>query len=210
MLEPDGIKQYLIFLCMVQGSRCAPLCWARLAALLMRFTQSLFSPDPLRLLCFVDDPVAGITGTQLERKLCVATIILTWEALGLPLAYRKGQLSQSVTWIGGTLSITPEGIRGAVKQEIVDDIVQALKRYSQLYVVSKKELHTFVGRVNYAAGLLISARPFLHSIWAFLYSKEGNSPPNTVWIRQIEHALSWLRAVFCSNIDGFTRDFRVI
>jgi hypothetical protein len=176
----------------------------------MRLTQSLFSPERLRLLCFVDDPIAGICGTPMERKLSIAVIILTWEDLGFTLAYRKGQRAQSVTWIGGTLSIIPEGIRGAVKQEIVDDIVQSLNEYSVRNVVGKKELHTFVGRVNFAAGLLISVRPFLHAIWAALYSKEGNSPPNTVWIRQIAHALSWLRAFFCSNIDGFTRDFRLI
>jgi hypothetical protein len=106
MIERHGIRLFIIFLRMVQGSRSAPLCWARLAALLMRLTQSLFDQDRFRIMCFVDDPIAAITGTLLERRLCVATVVLVWEALGFPLAYRKGQLSKHVTWIGGTLAIT--------------------------------------------------------------------------------------------------------
>jgi hypothetical protein len=66
----------------------------------MRLIQSLFEPDVVRLHCFVDDPIASIRGTPLNRKLAVATMILTWEALGFGLAYKKGQLGKSVTWIG--------------------------------------------------------------------------------------------------------------
>ena len=79
MLLRNDAKQSLIFLRMVQGSRGAPLRWARLAALLMRLTQSLFDPDRLRLLGFVDDPIAGVTGTKLQGQLCVATSVLTWD-----------------------------------------------------------------------------------------------------------------------------------
>ena len=74
-------------------------------------------------------------------------------------------------------------------------------------MTSKKELHTFVGRVNFAAGLLITLRPFLHAICAALYTQEGGSPPNTMWMRQIDHALSWLRTFFKENTGGCRRCF---
>ena len=91
--------QYLISLRMVQGSRMAPLCWDRLAALLMRLTQSLFEPDRLRLACFLDDHTATIVSTKRQRMMTVAIIILTWEALGLSLAYHKGQRGPMVVWV---------------------------------------------------------------------------------------------------------------
>ena len=54
MLTMDGIRKYLVYLRTVQGSRGAPLTWARTAALLLRLTVSLFPLDRIRALCFVD------------------------------------------------------------------------------------------------------------------------------------------------------------
>ena len=139
----------------------------------MRLTQSLFEVDTVRLHCFVDDPIAAIRGTPLSRKLTVATIILTWEALGFGLAYRKGQFGRKVSWIGGTLTINSEGILGEVKDTIVEDIVSALQKFAKANVLSKKEVRSFVGRTNHAAGLLVALRPFLHAIWAALHTSSG-------------------------------------
>ncbi len=70
----------MVLLRAAQGSRAAPLLWARLAALLMRLTQSLFKPSEVNLMCFVDDPIAALRGTVLERRTMVAVIILVREA----------------------------------------------------------------------------------------------------------------------------------
>jgi hypothetical protein len=94
-----------------------------------------------------------------------------------------------------------------VKQDIIDDIVASLLKFSHTNVISKKELHSFVGRVNHAAGLLITVRRFLHACWAALYTTDSGAPPNTVWVKQIAHALSWLRAFFCEGMVGATRTF---
>ena len=172
----------------------------------MRLTQSLFEPGVVRLHCFVDDPIASIRGTPLKRKLAVATMILTWEALGFGLAYKKGQLGKSVTWIGGTLSVNADGIRGEVKAAIVEDIIAALEKFEGTNVLSKKEVRSFVGRANHAAGLLVALRPFLHQIWAAL-SAPTAGPPNTIWTKQIRHATSWLRAFFAHDLPGISRQF---
>ena len=96
-----GRRQYLTFLRAAQGSRTAPLLWARLAALVMRFIKSLFTADEVNLLCFLDGPLAAIKVIAMERNIRAATIILVWGALDFKLAYRKGQLGQTVAWIGG-------------------------------------------------------------------------------------------------------------
>lgn len=177
----------------MQGSRSAPLSWARLAALVMRLTQSLFDDDKVSLHCFVDDPVAVIKGTLAEPQEIVIAMVLVWEALYFKLAYKKRQYGKSVVWIGAELASTPEGILATVKDTIVEDIVADLVKFDGHNVISRKELRSFVGRANHAAGFLVAVRQFLHSIWGALSAPEIG-PTNTVWTKQIAHALGWLNA----------------
>ena len=55
-------------------------------------------------MCYVDDPLAAMRGTEEDRMLHAAMLMLVWEALGFALAHTKGQLEESVTWIGGKLT----------------------------------------------------------------------------------------------------------
>jgi hypothetical protein len=203
----NGEERYVVFLRAVQGSRSAPLSWARVVALLQRLTQSAAGSDKARLHCFIYDPIASISGTQIERDTTITLMVLIWEALGFQLSYKKGQRGKAVDWIGGHLQFTPHGIKAQVKQAIIDDIVSALDSYAKLNVIAKKELRSFVGRSNHAAGLLLTLRPFLQSIWSALASPDGSGPVNTVWKKQIEHSLSWMSAFFASELPGLERHF---
>ena len=88
-----GRRKYLAFPRAAQGSTNAGLLWGRLAAVVMRLTQSLFMPSELSLMCYVDDPLAAFLGTERIRKRNAALMVLVWEALGFKLAYAKGQLA---------------------------------------------------------------------------------------------------------------------
>ena len=156
-----GKRRYLAFTRAAQGSGNAPMLWARVAALIMRLTQALFSPHEVNLMCYVDDPLAALQGTDDQRRLSTALIILVWEALGFGLAYSKGQMDASVTWIGGTLTVEAEGVRAKVKQSIIDDICDDLNSLMKKNVITLVELHSLVGKLNHAAGLIILIRPFL-------------------------------------------------
>ena len=70
------------------------------SALIMRLTQSLFLPDEVNLMCYVDDSLAALRGTEDERMMNAAIMVLVWEALCFKLAFAKVQLSKTVTWIG--------------------------------------------------------------------------------------------------------------
>ena len=140
----------------------------RLAALLSRLTQSLFDPRVLRRMCYVDDPLAALRGNSEERKLNAAIMVLTWSALGFKLAFPTGQLSTTVTWIGGTFTAEAEGVRVVVKESIIQDILDDLHRFSNLNVISVKELQPLLGKLNHAAGVLIILRPFMEPMWAAL------------------------------------------
>ena len=104
------MRKWIAFLRTPQGSSAAPTLWGRVAALLMRLTQSLVDPDELRLVCYVDDPFAAIRGTPERQKLIATMMILVWNALGFKLAFSKGQFGIKITWIGITITVEEKGI----------------------------------------------------------------------------------------------------
>ena len=197
-----GRRKYVAFKRAAQGSANAPMLWGRVAALICRLCQGLFQLSVLNLMCYVDDPLAAIRGTPEERQLHVATLILVWEALGCAMAYHKGQLTDfsidnSITWIGGTLTATPDGVHARVKAEIISDICGDLKRILKLNVLPLKELHSLLGKLGHCASLLVVMRPFLEPLWAALYDVTPSSAPaNTVWVKQILSSLRWFNAFF--------------
>ena len=118
----------------------------------MTLTQSLFTPREVRLVCYVDDPLAGVFGSRAERRLYITMMVLVWRALGFKLAFPKGQNGRKVTWIGGTLEIHCNGARIAgitatVKESIVADIIAELEAFLPLNIVTKKALHSLIGKL---------------------------------------------------------------
>ena len=148
-------------------------------------------------MCYVDDPLAAIMGTDEDRELFTAIIVLVWEALGFQLAYSKGQQGHNVTWIGGTLTVEAEGVRAKVKQSIIDDICDDIARLTKQNITTLTELHSLVGKLNHAAGLIIYIRPYLEPLWGALYSDGvSGAPRNTIWTKQIITSLTWFQALF--------------
>ena len=119
-------------------------------------------------------------------------------------------MEDSVTWIGATLTADAGGVRARIKQSIVDDICGDLKRMAAQNVVSKKELHSLIGKLGHCASLLIIMRPFLEPLWAALYSTGStDAPVYTVWAKQISNSLQWLHAFFTPRALPIERYFRL-
>ena len=75
--------------------------------------------------------------------------------------------------------------------------------------IKLKDLHSFTGKVNHAAGLLVTIRPFLQSLWAALYNST-NVSNNFVWKTCIIQSLIWLKAVFSGSAPiGLERNFNL-
>ena len=207
------IRKYLAWKRAAQGSAGGPTLWGRVAAQLMRLTQSLYDPDVLRLMCYVDDPLAALRGNEEERQLNAAIMILVWSALGFKLAFAKGQLNREVTWIGGTITAEAEGVRAVVKESIIEDILEDLGRMRGVNVIAVKELQSLLGKLNHAAGLLIIIRPFMEPMWAALAEqakgKTSGAPYNTIWTKQIASSLQWFAAFFDGKGTHLERFFRV-
>lgn len=104
------------------------------------------------------------------------------------------------------MAFIEEGVRAEVKHTIVADIVDALRKFDTRNVLSKKGVRSFVRRSSHAVGLLVTLRPFPQSIWASL-SGSGNAPTDTIWKRQIQHALGWMKAFLNDELPGLQRRF---
>jgi len=118
----------------------------------MRLTQSLFDPDVLRRMCYVDDPLAALLGDEEERRLNTAIMILVWSALGFKLAFAKGQLNRKVTRIGGAITAETDGVKAVVKESIIEDILEDLTRMRGVNVIAVKELQSLLGKLNLPRG----------------------------------------------------------
>ena len=62
----------------------------------MRLAQSRVDPTEVRLVCYVGDPLAAISGTEEEKRMLGALMAMIWAALGFKLAFAKGQLVKQV------------------------------------------------------------------------------------------------------------------
>ena len=122
-------------------------------------------------------------------------MVLIWAALGFKLAFSKGQHGTQVTWIGGTLWIERHGVRAFVKQSIVEDIQEMLLQFKAASLVTKKELHFLIDKLNHAAGLLIVMRHFLDPLWAAWSAKSPDRHPGHVWVRQTQIEFDWFHSL---------------
>ena len=127
----------------------------------MRLTQSLFDPDCFRLHCFVDDPIAVLRGTPLERRIMATTVMLVWEALSCKLSFSKSKFGNKVSWIGGELEVRSQSVHARIKPAMMEDIKCILMEIEGLNYITRKTLESFAGKLNHAASLLVVLRPFL-------------------------------------------------
>ena len=94
----------------------------------------------------------------------------------------------------------PNGIRAKAKESIVSDTCDDLKRIAAKNVTTHRELHSLVGKLNHAAGVLIIMRPFLEPLWAALYdTRSTKAPSGIVWSKQIWTSLHWFLASFSGH-----------
>ena len=74
-----------------------------------------------------------------------------------------------------------------------------LLQFKAANLVAKKELHSLIGKLNHAAGLLIVMRPFLDPLWAAWSAKSSEGHPGHVWVKQIQVELDWFHTFFEGN-----------
>ena len=129
---------YFAYRRLAQGSRDAPLIWARVAALICRLVQALFHDHEVRLNTFVDDPNICLAGTVAKRNRCLTLIILCWQMLNFDLAFKKGEKGSTVTWIGSTITADHSQIEATIKESTIQDLRVVMQEVLQSNIVSIK------------------------------------------------------------------------
>ena len=180
----------IIFYRTTQGSRGAPLTWARLAALITRLTQSVTGVKVSRISTYVDDPIIVARGPRPYRRLIFAMVLALWSALKLPVAYDKAVLDSTVTWTSATFEPHKSGVTVRVKDSIVRETIELLERFLANNYILRKEMRTCVGKAMHIASLVATVRPFLNELYAALHSDKGSKA--SIWTKQVQPALVWL------------------
>ncbi len=208
-------NRWYAFLRAAQGSRGAPLLWGRTVGLVMRLTQGVYPPRKGRIECYVDDPVACFAGTALRRAALAALTVYLWLALGFALSFGKGQWSPAAaTWTSASFAVsaalvvdswgrrTVIAVDVAVKEELVQDLIELSTGILRSNVCAVKRLRTYLGKATHVASLVKLISPFLHRIWAAL-NDEGarRAPDGCVWTEQIAPAVGWILS-FCKEEQG--------
>ena len=176
----------------------------------MRLTQSVVGCQTCRISTYVDDPIIAAIGTKLERHTIFATILLLWACLGLPMAMDKAKLGQDITWTSATFLPKPEGITVRVKPAIVAETLEGLKAFMRANIITRKALRTSLGKSTHIASLVPVIRPFLTEMYGALYRRTNAAVGNTIWTKQIAHAISWLIAFLDESEAKLERTFDLI
>jgi hypothetical protein len=204
---------FIVWLRVAQGSRNGPQLWGRIAALLGRFSQSLFPQDRMRLQIYTDDPIGTLRGLPAQRRRMCAVLVVAWLVLGLNLAFAKGQLGPEVTWTGHLIAYRMQThIFVTIKDEFMTDFRATTDAIQKQNVISIKDLRSYAGRANHIANLIWAWRPFLETLWAAIYQDVVGSqaPRGCVWVRQIQDALTWIQAFLQQETGTLCRNYNIV
>jgi hypothetical protein len=200
--------EILVFTKTTQGSRGAPLTWARLAALITRLTQSVTGLQASRISTYVDDPIVAAVGSRRERRRIFAMTLALWSALGLPLALEKAQIGHTVTWTSATFVPTTRGLDVTVKETIVNETIQMCEQFFGQNYVTHKSLRCFIGKAMHIASLVSTVRPFINELYAALHCGQRMGPTDSsVWLKQVDHSVTWLHALLTKRRGTLTRHY---
>ena len=178
----------------------------RYAALLGRMLASIFCPDEFRNEIFVDDPLMAAAGTEERRDIIFTIALLFMQATGFPLAWGKGVLGTSVTWIGAQLTSSSDGIEVSIPEDKLESLLTQTKQLNASVVASRRSVRSYCGKLSFIGGMVPYIRPFLSMVWAAL-SSASSLPPALIHCRQFRVALDWLQALLLGRHGPLVRTF---
>eukprot|EP00435_Cladocopium_sp_Y103_P024517 s2500_g6.t1 len=146
---------YVTCLTQAQGSVNAPIVCGRVAALLSRLTQALFSDRTLRLQL----PRRPHHLRAGQQRFEAMAIILFWFPLGVRLAYKKASGGSEIQWIGAKHTALAQN-QGQTRIEVrakagsIQEVKEMTWQHEFQNVCPRKGLQTYVGKLNRMAGIV--------------------------------------------------------
>ncbi len=201
---------YFVYVVLLFGVRSGPLLWGRVAAWLMRLTSLVFHGKPLRVECYVDDPLLTAAGPRGARRLLLAQTLLLWMALGFKLAWLKGSLGQSVDWIGARIHPWVEagkwlGLVVTIAEKRCQELKELCTSLSRQRLIKKRQLSSLAGLASWMGGLMPQLVPFCRMLWAALTARPDQP---AIHAKQVALPLKWLRAFADDNMNVIKRRCR--
>ena len=131
---------------------------------------------------YVDDPVFAAAGPlpQATEELAIAILFAT--VLGFPLAWKKCDGGQALTWIGAHFQVSRVGVLVTLPQQKIDELTHEVEQVLRQRLVSTKRLRSLAGSLSFVASLIPPVRPFLRPLWAVLGCPgvtAGSLPPRS-------------------------------
>ena len=183
----------------------------------MRSAQALFSPMEVLLQCYVDDPLALLSGDEATRRTNAAVLLLWWRALGPGISWGKVEAGRSVNWIGATLALSEldaDVVEASLPPAFTEELRQevAAKRAKPMVMVD--DLRRMAGKGSWAANVGPTLRNFLQPLWKVIgdVDRANRAQPSSakgkeakrrlgkkggtfVETRRVHTALDWLNAL---------------
>ena len=172
-LEEDEI---LVFCAMLFGFKGAPLIMGRLAAALARLWQSMIMRDG-ELQLYMDDPLFAIIGPKVRRRGVLAMLLYTAAAMGVQLAFHKGEQGFRICWIGVQLEIAARRalLLLTVPEKVVAELLDKMKEWKGKGMIPFRDLRSTTGRLSWVAGIVPRIRWIVSILYAVVASVEGDS-----------------------------------
>ena len=133
---------------------------ARLSSLVSRFLQSLFARGEACLQTYMDDPWFMLAGPLGRRNRNVALILYSLFAMGINVAYHKGERGLRVTWIGVVfeLDLSARVMKLTISHKMMKELLTKLKDWEGAGMIGLRELRSVTGRLSWMAGILTRTR----------------------------------------------------
>lgn len=184
------------------GGKEFPLIFCRVASLLARLTQATVGLEHARLQLYLDDPALTVRGPEPAARARAALALGLWHGLRVPLAWSKGQWTQSShSWIG--VQFSPQPAKDVCDMFLPEAFLSKLHADLQPLTadaghVAVQTARQAVGRCSRTAQVASMATPYAAAMWAALgaaLQHPREAPPGRVAIARFKVPARWFLAL---------------
>lgn len=170
-------NEFVMYTALLFGFKAAPLLMARLASMISRFLQSLFLRGEGSLQTYMDDPLFILAGPLTRRNRTLALILYSLYAMGVNVAYAKGERGLRVNWIGVSFELDQarEHMKLTISQRMVKDLLTKMREWQGTGMIGLKELRAVTGKLSWVAGILPRMRWAVSIMYAVVAAAERDA-----------------------------------
>jgi len=145
------------------GITSTPYWWSRLSGALLRLGHYLVGPVPIEALLYADDLETMGVGKEGRKGQVLMFVILA--ALGSPFKWKKQRGGMVTEWIGLTTDFG--GYALGLSERRAGWLVGWMRKLCEKKLVSPREFAAGLGRLGFAATVLLWEKPFLGPLYVW-------------------------------------------